>query len=73
MQVAKVQEDASIGLVFTSLFALGVVLVTLYTKNLHIGTEAIMGNIDALDIDDLSLVGSVALLNLVTFFFFFRG
>ena len=73
VQVAKVQEDASIGLVFTSLFALGVVLVTLYTKNLHIGTEAIMGNIDALDIDDLSLVGSVALLNLVVFFFFFRG
>ena len=73
VHVAKVQEDASLGLVFTSLFALGVVLVTLYTKNVHIGTEAIMGNIDALDKDDLSLVGAVALMNLVAFFFFFRG
>lgn len=73
MQVAKVQEDASIGLVFTSLFALGVVLVTIYTRNVHIGTEAIMGNIDALDKDDLFLVGAVALMNLVAFFLFFRG
>jgi manganese/zinc/iron transport system permease protein len=72
-QFAKIQEDASIGLVFTSLFALGVVLVTIYTRNVHIGTEAIMGNIDALDRDDLSLVGAVALMNLVIFFLFFRG
>lgn len=73
IQFARVQEDASIGLVFTSLFALGVVLVTLFTRNVHIGTEAIMGNIDALDKNDLFLVGAVAMMNLVAFLFFFRG
>ncbi len=73
IHVAKVQEDASIGLVFTFLFAVGVILVTLYTKNMHIGTEAIMGNIDALDVDDLYVVGVVALLNFAVFFLFFKG
>ena len=55
MQVMKLQEDASIGLVFTTLFALAVVLVTCFTRNTHIGTEAIMGNVDALHIHDLKL------------------
>ena len=55
MQVMKLQEDASIGLVFTTLFALAVVLVTCFTRNTHIGTEAIMGNVDALHVHDLKL------------------
>ena len=42
-QKMRLQEDASIGLVFTTLFALGVVLITCFTKNAHIGVEAIMG------------------------------
>lgn len=50
------QEDASIGLIFTFLFALGILLVTLYTRNLHIGTEAIMGNLDAVHMHDLRLL-----------------
>ncbi len=47
----KLQEDASIGLTLTSLFALGILLVTLYTRSAHIGVEAIMGNVDALHLD----------------------
>ena len=70
--VIKLQEDASIGLVFTTLFAIGVVLVTVFTKNLHIGIEAVMGNIDALDPQDLKLVGFVALLDLAVVLLFFR-
>lgn len=72
-QSVKIQEDASIGIVFTLLFAIGVVLVTLFTKNVHIGTEAIMGNIDALDVDDLYIVFFVALMNFVFFTVFFKG
>lgn len=68
----KLQEDASIGLVFTTLFALGVVLVTLYTRSTHIGIEAIMGNVDALHPDDLKLVGFVCLFNLVPILLFFK-
>lgn len=68
----KVQEDASIGLVFSTLFALGVVLVTLFTRNAHIGTEAIMGNVDALHRDDIKLVGMVCLFNLIPLLLFFK-
>ncbi len=68
----KLQEDASIGLVFTTLFALGIVLVTLYTRNMHIGLETVMGNVDALHRDDLKLVFVVMLINLTTFILFFK-
>jgi manganese/zinc/iron transport system permease protein len=59
--VLKLQEDASTGLVFTTLFALGIVLVTVFTRNTHLGTEAIMGNVDALHVNDLILIFWIAL------------
>jgi manganese/zinc/iron transport system permease protein len=55
------KEDASTGLVFTTLFALGIVLITAFTRDAHIGTEAIMGNVDALHLDDLKIVFWTAL------------
>lgn len=68
----KVQEDASTGLVFTALFALGVVLVTLYTRNSHLGAEAVMGNVDALQFGDFQLALVVLLANLLLFGLFFK-
>jgi manganese/zinc/iron transport system permease protein len=67
----QLQEDASIALVFSTLFALGIVLVTLYTRNTHIGVEVIMGNADALHIRDLDLALWTAACNtvLVTLFY----
>ncbi len=72
-KTVKLQEDASIGLVFNSFFSLGVILVTIYTRNVHLGTEAVMGNVDALHPDDLRLVSLIALVNLVLFALFYRG
>jgi len=67
-----VQEDASIGLVFSSLFALAVLLVTLYTRSVHLGLEAIMGNADLLTRDDLLLAGQVLLTNALVFGLFWK-
>ncbi len=72
IHVVKLQEDASIGLVFTTLFALGIVLVTLFTRNMHIGLEVVMGNVDALHIHDLKLVFVVMSVNLVVITLFFK-
>ncbi len=71
-KVARLQEDASTGLVFTSLFALGIVLVTLLTRNAHIGTEVVMGNVDALQPEDCRLVFLILGLNFILFFVFFK-
>lgn len=71
-KTAKLQEDASIGIVFTSLFALGIVLVTLVTRNAHIGTEVVMGNVDALHIDDCKLVYTILAMNVGLVFLFFK-
>ncbi len=68
----RLQEDASTGIVFTSLFALGIILVTLLTKNAHIGTEVVMGNVDALHLDDCKLIFVILLLNSLLFFLFFK-
>lgn len=68
----RLQEDASIGIAFTALFALGILLVTLYTRNTHIGIEVVMGNADALHVDDLKIALFVALLNAAAILFFFK-
>lgn len=71
-RIFTLQEDAAIGLVFTSLFALAIVAVTLYTRSLHIGTEVVMGNVDALHLDDLRLSFWVFILNALFVFFLFK-
>lgn len=72
MHGLNVQEDASIGIVFTTLFALGVILATLYTRNAHIGTEAVMGDVDALHIMDLGTVALLALFNILITYLFYK-
>jgi manganese/zinc/iron transport system permease protein len=72
MQGFKVQEDASIGIVFTSLFALGVILSTLFTRNVHIGTEAVMGDVDILQFSDLPMGWLIALVNVVVIFLLYK-
>jgi manganese/zinc/iron transport system permease protein len=62
-RVFRLSSDASIGLVFSSLFALGIVLVTLFLKNVHLGVEAVMGNCDALQSSDLILALALMVLN----------
>lgn len=69
---AKLQEDASTGIVFTSLFALGIILVTLTTRSAHIGTEVVMGNVDALQIGDCRLVYTILALNAAIILLFFK-
>lgn len=68
----RLQKDASIGLIFTAFFALGVVLVTVLSRNSHLGVEAIMGNVDALHPNHLKQVFYLFLFNLTIVFFFFR-
>ena len=68
----RLSEDASVGLVFSALFALGILLVTLYTRDVHLGVEAIMGNADALQSGDFKFASLLAILNLAVFMVFYR-
>lgn len=72
-KTVRLQADASTGLVFTTLFAVGIILVTLFTRNAHVGAEVVMGNVDALHRDDCYLVGVILLFNLALFGLFYRG
>lgn len=71
-RTVRLQEDASTGLVFTTLFAAGIILVTLLTRNAHVGTEVVMGNVDALHIDDLKLILVILAMNILIFTLFFK-
>lgn len=71
-KVVKLQKDASIGIVFTALFAIGIILVTVLTRDAHIGTEVVMGNVDALHADDIKLVFSILAINTLLFTLFFN-
>ncbi len=66
------QEDASTGVVFTSLFALGVIAVTLLTRDAHIGLEAVMGNVDALQAHDMRLVYITVVINSISLILFYK-
>ncbi|MBX7066174.1 MAG: metal ABC transporter permease [Parachlamydiales bacterium] len=72
VRIFRLQEDASIGLVFTALFALGITVVTLYMKNVHLGLEAVMGNADILQMSDLKLSLSLVGINLGVIALFYR-
>lgn len=68
----KLQADASIGIVFTFLFAVGIVLVTLFTRNSHIGIEVITGNIDMLGLSDLKITFYLCLGNVLLVALFYK-
>jgi len=68
----RLQEDASIGLVFTSFFALGIVGVTLFSRHAHLGVETIMGNVDALHLQDIKTAFYLFLFNLCLITIFFQ-
>ncbi|MCH9633581.1 MAG: hypothetical protein S4CHLAM7_03090 [Chlamydiae bacterium] len=72
-KVSKLQKEASIGLVFTTFFALGILMTTLFSKNSHVGIDMIMGNVDALHYKDLTSIFTMFISNLVLVFLFMRG
>lgn len=71
-KTVRLQEDASIGIIFTSLFSLGIILATVLTRNVHIGIEAVMGNVDALQLEDCTLVYAILGMNIALIILFFK-
>lgn len=79
-----VSEDASMGVVFTALFALGVVLIKRYGSNVHLDTDAVLSGL--LELTDQNVVriagydvpralvsiGPVLLLNLAVIVVFWK-
>lgn len=53
-----VREDAAIGLVFSTLFAIGVILIAYFTRDIHIDTDAVLlGELAFTPFDRLILAG----------------
>ncbi len=72
-RIMKLQEDASIGLVFSLLFALGIILLSLLSRNVHVGTELVMGSVDALQKGDIKIVATVLGINATLFLLLYYG
>lgn len=84
-QKSGVQDDAAIGVVFTALFAIGVVLVSLYTRQVHIDLDHVLygeiayapwnilsiGGVD-LGPQSVWLVGSILLVNIIVISLFYK-
>lgn len=68
----RLTEDASVGLVFTFLFALGIIFVTLFVRDAHLGVESVMGNADVLRPQDFRLAASLVVMNASVVFLFYR-
>ncbi len=63
-------SDASTALVFSTLFSLGAILITIFTKSSHVGVDIVMGNLDLIHVDDL-FVGIGIFIACSTFVFLF--
>lgn len=54
----RVKQDAAIGITFTSLFALGVVIISVFAGNSHIDTDCVLnGELDFLPLEEYLTVG----------------
>jgi manganese/zinc/iron transport system permease protein len=54
---ARVQEDASIGITFTSLFALGVILITVFASNIDLDQDCVLyGEIAYITLDNFTFM-----------------
>lgn len=71
VKIFRVQPEAAIGFMFTTLFAIGVLFSTLFFRNTHLGVEAIFGNLDAVEQSDLLQIFFVTGLNFLWMFLFF--
>ena len=67
----KIQEDASIGIVFTFLFGLSIFIISFMGRNSHLGLEAILGNLDAVNLQDCLLCMKVCGFVFVVIIFLF--
>ncbi|MDC7236986.1 MAG: metal ABC transporter permease [Sphaerochaetaceae bacterium] len=80
-----VKEDAAIGLVFPALFSIGVILVSRYTGNVHLDTDAVLlGELIFTPLDRLTFMGRdlgprmiwvmsiILIINLAVLFLFFK-
>ncbi len=72
IKTIRLTPDASIAIVFTTFFALGILLATIYLRDVHLGTEAVMGNVDALRLEDGKMVWIIALGNFILLFLFYK-
>jgi manganese/zinc/iron transport system permease protein len=71
-RVIHLNSDASTALVFSTLFSLGVILITMFTQSSHVGVDIIMGNIDLIHIDDLKIGMMILVLSTLFISVFFK-
>jgi manganese/zinc/iron transport system permease protein len=72
-RIRVIKEDASNGMVFSALFALGVTLLSVWSRNAHAGPEILMGDPDALQVSDIPIVLLSACSTLTIGIIFLRG
>lgn len=71
VKIFRVQQEAAVGFMFTTLFGLGVLFSTLFFRNTHLGVEAIFGNLDALVVKDLPPLLAISMINIFWIFLVF--
>lgn len=75
-KVSRIKEDTSIGIMYTGVFAAGVVLVSVFSKYIHIDLlHFIMGDILGISDTDMivsSIVSAVVLSIIILFFRYFK-
>ncbi|WP_349401636.1 ABC-type manganese/zinc/iron transport system, permease protein [Candidatus Phytoplasma solani] len=69
----RIKKDAAIGIVFTFFFAIAIIIISIYIRDVHMDTDAVfLGNIELTHISALKKIIPILLLNFSFVFLFYK-
>ncbi|AGL90192.1 ABC-type Zn/Mn transport system,permease component [Candidatus Phytoplasma australiense] len=69
----RIKKDAAIGIVFSFFFALAILIISVFIRDVHMDTDAVfLGNVELTDVSVLKKIIPILLLNLGFIFFFYK-
>lgn len=71
VSIFHLRPEASIGIVLSGFFSIGIILLTIVARNSHVGIESIMGNVDTVMHQDVLYAAIIFFINsFITMFLF---
>ncbi|MDV3147190.1 MAG: metal ABC transporter permease, partial [Sweet potato little leaf phytoplasma] len=70
---AQISSDGAISIILTFLFSIAIIIISNYTRNVHIDTDAVfLGNVELINLKQIYKILPILIINLVFIFLFFK-
>nr|QOX89551.1 metal ABC transporter permease ['Parthenium hysterophorus' phyllody phytoplasma] len=70
---AQISSDGAISIILTFLFSIAIIIISNYTRNVHIDTDAVfLGNVELINLKQIYKILPILIINLIFIFLFFK-